>query len=58
VGTQLIAADGGWPGAAAGRNERGLAVREKVDLATVAEDVLDVFDRSGSAPGALRAAAS
>jgi signal transduction histidine kinase len=29
------------------RNERGLTVREKVDLATVAEDVLDVFDRLG-----------
>ena len=29
------------------RNERGLTVREKVDLATVAEDVLDVFDRPG-----------
>jgi signal transduction histidine kinase len=31
------------------RNERGLTVREKVDLATVAEDVLDVLgDRPGS----------
>jgi signal transduction histidine kinase len=29
------------------RNERGLTVREKVDLATVAEDVLDVFDSLG-----------
>jgi len=29
------------------RNDRGLTVREKVDLATVAEDVLDVFDRPG-----------
>jgi signal transduction histidine kinase len=29
------------------RNERGLTVREKVDLATVAEDVLDVFGRPG-----------
>ena len=29
------------------RNERGLTGREKVDLATVAEDVLDVFDRPG-----------
>jgi signal transduction histidine kinase len=29
------------------RNERGLTVREKTDLATVAEDVLDVFDRPG-----------
>ncbi|HET9966597.1 MAG TPA: HAMP domain-containing sensor histidine kinase [Streptosporangiaceae bacterium] len=29
------------------RNEHGLTVREKVDLATVTEDVLDVFDRPG-----------
>jgi signal transduction histidine kinase len=33
------------------RNERGLTVREKVDLATVAEDVLDVLgDRRGGRP--------
>jgi signal transduction histidine kinase len=29
------------------RNERGLTVREEVDLATVAEDVLDVVDVAG-----------
>jgi signal transduction histidine kinase len=33
------------------RNERGLTVREKVDLATVAEDVLDVL---GERPGGRR----
>jgi len=33
------------------RNERGLTVRENVDLATVAEDVLDGF---GDCPGGLR----
>ena len=33
------------------RNERGLTVREKVDLATVAEDVLDVL---GDRPGGPR----
>jgi signal transduction histidine kinase len=37
------------------RNERGLTVREKVDLATVAEDVLDGF---GDCPGGLRVHAS
>lgn len=37
------------------RNERGLNVREKVDLATVAEDVLDGF---GDCPGGLRVHAS
>jgi signal transduction histidine kinase len=37
------------------RNERGLTVREKVDLATVAEDVLDVL---GDCPGGRRVHAS
>jgi len=37
------------------RNERGLTVREKVDLATVAEDVLDGL---GECPGGLRVHAS
>jgi signal transduction histidine kinase len=37
------------------RNERGLTVREKVDLATVAEDVLDGL---GDGPGGLRVHAS
>jgi len=37
------------------RNERGLTVREKVDLATVAEDVLDGF---GDCPGGMRVHAS
>ena len=37
------------------RNERGLTVREKIDLATVAEDVLDGF---GDGPGGLRVHAS
>jgi signal transduction histidine kinase len=35
------------------RNERGLTVREKVDLATVAEDVLDVLGL-GNRPGGPR----
>jgi signal transduction histidine kinase len=37
------------------RNERGLTVREKVDLATVAEDVLDVL---GDRPGGQRVRAA
>jgi signal transduction histidine kinase len=36
------------------RNERGLTVREKVDLATVAEDVLDVLGVLGGRPGGPR----
>ena len=40
------------------RNERGLTVREKVDLATVAEDVLDVLGVLGDRPGGQRVRAA